>query len=156
MAKKQQQSIIAHPVHFSVHVMQRSTVWIAQLSCITSRIGYNSMRPNGNIHWRESIGLRPVKALTKIFTYFRAIGCVDKWNQWRSVQKGNYNPKDMTEPHGTPLVTNMANPFCPTGQFHLPHRANAFAPEGEPIPDIITDNITDSIIDNSKNCRFAL
>lgn len=78
---------------------------------------------------------------------------LDKLRDDGIIVTGNYNQAkydrtlwySITE-KGESLLKGKS--ICPTGNLHLPYRANAFAPEGRPIPDINTDikpnNKTDS------------
>lgn len=154
MAKKQKQSIIAQPVHsfrtcdaerYGVNcaiILYHFTHWI-QLN------EANGKHCHEGKHWTYS----SVKALTSIFTYMsdkQVRVAIEKLISEGVLLKGNYNPKGYDRTTWYTFSDEYGKSICPTGQFHLPHRANPFAPQGEPIPNSITDNITDSIIDNSK------
>lgn len=102
-----------------------------------------------------------VKAFGKLFPYLtekQVRSAIDKLKDSNLIEVGNYNKSayDRTVWYATTEVCNSPNAsaqigesICPKSQIEMPDLSNESAQNGEPIPDILQDNITDNITDNT-------
>jgi len=86
-----------------------------------------------------------IKAFSALFDYLtekQIRTALDKLANEGYLIKGKYNKKgyDRTTWYTVTTLEHAQKAICPTGQVDLPSRADAFAPEGEPIPDSKPDN----------------
>jgi hypothetical protein len=86
-----------------------------------------------------------IKAFSVLFNYLtekQIRTALDKLVSEGYLIKGKYNKKgyDRTTWYTVTTLEHAQKAICPTGQVELPCRADAFAPEGEPIPDSKPDN----------------
>ena len=87
-------------------------------------------------HEGETWTYNSVKAFQELFPYLtekQIRTALELLEERGMIRSGNFNE----------TAYDRTKWFCLPGQFHLPHRANGFAPQGEPIPDSKPDHKPD-------------
>lgn len=107
----------------------------------------NGVNRHEGRHWT----FNSAKAFERIFPYASAKqirGALEHLKNAGLIDTGTFNeePRDRTLWY---TLTEKGKCICPTGQMEVPHRANASAPQGTPLPDnkhsVINADIKESV-----------